>query len=249
MKNCNIVMSIIIFSLALLLDFYIFTEVPQLVVITLIKVALIVLALTKIGDKIKMIFKRVTPICTNREAEYLQPIINEIVDNVCLNYGRESFNMYLHKIKTTEIKSFSIGQNIVVISTGAINQLTEDELKALITHEVGRILNGDNIFKTVFCFSNIITLSLLMVYKLKTTIFDSDKKTENVLLAIFVLFLALFVYGLNSYKFLCQVKADDNVQKIGYKSELLEYLYTIKNISNKYEIKLIENRIRRLEVA
>ena len=208
---------------------------------------------------------------TNRDREYLFPIFSEVYNSsFSRNITQISSSVSLYIIPDHDINAFAIGRRTICVTRGAINALSEDELKGVIAHEFGHIVNGNTmagLFTTVGngFFSVAVWILSIILATLKW-FFGRFKDTKiimillNILTAVFNLFIWCFkgfgeiILSLNSrYN---EFQADRYAGKIGYKDNLIEALYILRELEwNKGGIKsrltashpYIDDRIERLE--
>lgn len=98
-------------------------------------------ALSPIGEWFIRLTNHTRQLETNREIDYLVPIFEEVYDEAKEQYP------YLPKITVYTIDSLvvnacAMGRHTVAVTRGAMETFSEDELKAVIAHEIGHILYG-----------------------------------------------------------------------------------------------------------
>jgi len=79
-----------------------------------------------------------------RERETLQPIFQEVYEKA-KQRTPELGAIELCIVEKMEVNACAIGKHTVALTRGAIETFGEDELKALLAHEIAHIVHGDTI--------------------------------------------------------------------------------------------------------
>lgn len=214
-------------------------------IITLIAYAVsITIALTPIGEKLLRLISRVRPIETNREKDYLLPIFEE-VNGIAKEHDNKLNKVELCIIDNMTVNACALGRHTIAVTKGAMDTFSEDELKAVISHEFGHISNCDTVASLCSLIANGFFTLLVIVSKFVLNILDMARAifTDNgivkfflaLLRFIFELIVFLFSFLMEAAKSYGSRKneygADDYAFTLGYGQELLEALYLLEKIS------------------
>ena len=144
------------------------------------------------------------------------------------------------------VNAMAIGRHTVAVTKGAVQTFTEEELKAVIAHEVAHIVHEDTTARLYAIIGNGIFTIILFIYKLILFIFECINETvsrnKNVLsffitLIRFILEIStfLFTFSLQIVMMTNSRKNEFNADKfsydLGYDREMIEALYLLEKIS------------------
>lgn len=226
----------------------------------LIYVFSLVIAFSIVGEYILRFLMNVRRPMTQKEKDYLIPIFMDVYKTVIRKQNKRytkngysvSKNIGIFISDSMSINAYCFGSNTIVVTKGAINTFSEEQLKGIIAHEFGHIVHGNTkallfnkigngIFSLVF-------LPIALIFKLTEKgikFIDSDnlrfKRVNPTLFIISIIksiftaiqsFLNLFsgiILSANSRY--CEYLADYYAYCIGYGEELKEALYVISKMS------------------
>lgn len=226
----------------------------------LIYVFSLVVAFSIVGEYILRFLMNVRRPMTQKEKDYLIPIFMEVYKTVNRKQKRRytkngykvSKNIGIFISDSMSINAYCFGKRTIVVTKGAINTFSEEQLKGIIVHEFGHIVHGNTkallfnkigngIFSLVF-------LPIALIFKLTEKgikFIDNDnlrfKRVNPTLFIISIIksiftviqsFLNLFsgiILSANSRY--CEYLADYYAFCIGYGEELKEALYLISEMS------------------
>lgn len=97
-----------------------------------------------LGEKLLRMVEQVRKLEMRKEKENLLPMFQEVYEQA-KQKNPELGNIELCVIEKMEVNACAIGKHTVALSRGAIETFGEDELKALIAHEIAHIAYGDTI--------------------------------------------------------------------------------------------------------
>lgn len=105
------------------------------------------LAFLPLSEKIIYLFSSYRPVRTSKEKEKLFPLFQSLKEVL-----KENSNEYKREVKlyiddTMDIEAFASGRNTLCVSRGALELLNEEELMALLGHEMGHFYNGDTMIE------------------------------------------------------------------------------------------------------
>jgi len=201
----------------------------------------IAIALSPLGEMILRFIERVRPLYTKTEKEYLISIFEEVY-NEAKEKHPELEDIEICTIDTLAIKACAIGTKTVAVSKGAIETFSENELKAIMAHEISHIVNGDTIATLLTTIGN--GIFALFVFILKSAIMASDiirdkagfeKGLNKVIKMIFsiLMFIVIFpgeiLLSIGSRQ--NEYRADKFSYKMGYGNYMIEALYLLEKIN------------------
>ena len=212
-------------------------------------------ALSPIGEWFIRLTNHTRQLETNREIDYLVPIFEEVYDEAKEQYP------YLPKITVYTIDSLvvnacTMGRHTVAVTRGAMETFSEDELKAVIAHEIGHILYGHTTALLLNIIGNGVFSVFVIVAKCVITILDLlqtpfEKRTRGIsylfisllrFLFNVVLFVFMFIGNiiLSSNSRNNEFQADEFAHQIGFGENLIESLYLLQKMSLGEEMELVE---------
>lgn len=238
------------------------------IITTCIYLISISIALCPLGEEILKFINKIRKLETNKEKEYLIPIFQCVYEDSKNKYADMKNNIQLCIIDSMSINAVALGKHTIAVTQGAIQSLTEDELKGMIAHELGHIYNGDTIALLLMLVGNGIFSILVLICRISMFIFESVMEhiscgiffiyaVKLVFYAIFVLpiYISGFIISINSRG--DEYRADKFAYEIGYGTELISVLYLLQDITIPSNISFTErlrqshphlaSRIKRLE--
>lgn len=228
------------------ISFYLFGNTFKSFIFLLIIYTLsIMCAFTPAGEKLLRFLNNVRPLETSREKEYILPLFEEVYEQAKIK------NKYLNKIEiciidNMTVNAMALGRHTIAVTKGAMQTFTEEELKAIIGHEIAHIVHGDTIASLYAIIGNGIFTIIIFMYKLmllfweyilkiingKRNILSFIIRISRFILEISILFLTFgfhTVMMINSRK--NELSADKFSYDIGYDREMIEALYLLEKIS------------------
>ena len=204
----------------------------------------ILIALTPRGEQLMRIIESARPVLTRQELEYLTPIFEDTYRSVkAKNPKLRYVELYLQDIMT--VNAFAIGKHTIVLTKGAVEAFSEEELKGVLSHEFGHILNGDTIAVLLNTIGNGIFAIFVYLFRLIILSIDTlagavDKSGVarglcNFIKFILELMIMLFMFwgqvllSANSRK--NEFEADRFAYTVGYGAELVDALYLLQKMS------------------
>lgn len=231
----------------------------------------IVIALSPVGEWLLCILQDTRKIVTSQDKNYLEPIFNEVYEQVKERTPSISDNVSLRIVNAMYINAFAMGKHTIAITRGAMATMTEDELKGVIAHEFGHIVNGDTKALLIKVVGNMIFSLMVFCLKLVLSgfrlllgIFTQNQAIDffigglRLMLDIAVIvfmFAGDIILSINSR--VGEYLADEYASMAGYNGELTQALYLLQKMDMGGDIKLtdkirsshpnLEKRIARLE--
>ena len=245
---------------------------PELVIITAIFTILFYIffqfsVFVFFSDRILRMFNNVRRLETSQEKEKLRPIFNEVY-----NKAKEadpelaSPRIEICIVDSIAVNAYALGTKTVAVTKGALDTFSEDELKAVIAHEISHLKNFDTIAKSYVLVGNgIITFNIIIVKlaywlmkkipSLRPFVEITDKVFDGFVFVF--LLLSNIVLAIDSRY--SERKADYYAVELGYGEDMVKALYVLESISLRGIGGIIEkltashprvtSRIEALEIA
>ena len=234
-------------GLHILLAYYIFLGISHDVQASLEMTAIIYavsigLAISPLGEFVMRALERARKVETKRDKEYLMPLFEEVYEEARKKTPSLSKRIKLYITESKDINAFAVGRKTVMLTRGAIDSLSPEELKGTMAHEFGHISSGDSIARVITIVGNGFFSIVVLVCKIIMLIIGlivaiTSKKYVLTLMIGFIGNL-LFNYSITAFLFLGNILialnsrfreylADDYAYQIGFGDELKETLYQI----------------------
>ena len=149
------------------------------------------------------------------------------------------------------INAFALGRKTVAVTKGAVESLSEDELKGFIAHELGHIAHGDTKALLLTTVGNGIFMIFIIAAQFVMNIINSviDRRgTTGLILRLmklwfymmlfYLLYIGQFILAINSRK--NEYAADRFAFKIGYGDDLVSALYLLQDMCISDNAKLVD---------
>jgi len=196
-----------------------------------------------LGEKILRFLERVRKLETKEEKEYLLPLFEEVYEQA-KQQNPELGEIELCVIDRITVNACAIGKHTIAVTKGAMKTFKEDELKALMAHEIAHILYGDTIAKLYTVIGNGLFTIYLVALRTVLAIVDFVQTlykrpgSERLLVIIIRLILDLMIFfimslmqavvAINSRK--NEYRADHYASTLGYGEGLLKALYLLEKM-------------------
>lgn len=205
----------------------------------------LIIGFSPLGEKLLRLLNRVRPLETKRETEYLQPLFDEVYEHAKEKYKRLR-KIEICVIDNMTVNAMALGRQTIAVTKGAMQTFTEDELKAVIGHEIAHLVHGDTMASIYAIVGNGILSVFVLVARLFLLLLDWVQSAITGKYSIFsalMLILRLYfefciwflnfglqvILSVNSRK--NEFKADLFSYSIGYDSDMIEALYLLEKIS------------------
>ncbi len=207
----------------------------------------IAVAFSPIGEYILRFINGIRILSTKKEIQYLTPIFEEVYNRAKERYSKLNPNIEICTIDTMNINAVAIGKKTIAVTKGAIDSLSEEELKGFIAHEIGHIYNGDTkavllstIGNGIFSIFTLIAIKLVQLIEKAYNYYMGGSKKGLIGLVItlvrFILETGLLItvtlgqliLAINSRS--NEYKADEFSYSIGYGNQLVEALYILNDM-------------------
>lgn len=215
-----------------------------LIVLTVYSVSLII-GFSHLGEKLLRLLNRVRPLETKRETEYLQPLFDEVYERAKKKYKRLR-KIEICVIDNMTVNAMALGRRTIAVTKGAMQTFTEDELKAVIGHEIAHLIHGDTMATIYAIVGNGILSVFVLIARLFLLLLDwvqsaftGKRSIFSALMLIIHLFFEFSIWILNfGLQVILSVnsrknefKADLFSYSIGYDTDMIEALYLLEKIS------------------
>ncbi len=238
------------FSFAVLI-LYIFIQnvLLSLLIAVLLYGISVAFSVSPLGEITARLLEGVRPVQTQTDKDYLLPIFEEVYVDALQYTPNLNKDIKLYIADTMTVNAFAMGRHTIAVTRGAMETFTREELKGILAHEFGHIVNGDTtalLIKSVGNgFFTVIVLVLRLCAFIAQTISNMLSGKNIVIVVIsFVLFMsrlffdtAIFLFVFSGDVFIAlnsrhsELLADEYAFLIGYGTELKNSLYIIDKIS------------------
>ena len=222
-----------------------------MLVLELISIAI---AFSPLGEKILRVMSGARKIRTERDREYLAPIFEAVYSDVQAQNKRISQKIALYIEESKDINAYAFGSNSISVTRGAMEALSENQLKGVIAHELGHMNNGDTKVALVMTIGNGAFTVLWLILK-------SAMRFKNEDLKLVFLFNALIGFIVRVFTSIgdrhSEYMADEFAYQNGYGDVLIDALYFLQELSTGQRLRLrdrlrashphLDKRIARLE--
>ena len=226
------------------------------------------IAFSNLGEAILRFVNRVRKLETKQEINYLGPIFSDVYKEAVKQYPKLK-NVRPYIIDGMYINACALGRQTVAVTKGAIESLSEEELKGFIAHEFGHIAHGDTVALLLTTVGNGIFTVFVIITQTIVNILSSvlDKRgivgfltgLIRILLSIILvafLYIGEVVLAINSRS--NEYAADRFAFELGHGDDLVEALYLLQGMCISDKAKIVDRlkashphiakRISRLEM-
>ena len=210
-----------------------------------------------LGEKLLRALERVRKIETKQERAYLLPIFEDVYTQA-KQHSPELGRIELCVIDKITVNACAIGKHTIAVTKGAMEVFSEDELKALMAHEIAHILYGDTIAKLYAIIGNGLYTVFILILRAFLTVVDfvqalykrpgSERLFVIIVRLIFeliifsIMFLMQMVVSINSRK--NEYRADRYAYELGYGARLVEAFYMLEKMQMGDNSTLIQKMVR-----
>lgn len=205
----------------------------------------LIIGFSPLGEKLLRLLNRVRPLETKRETEYLQPLFDEVYERAKEKYKRLR-KIEICVIDNMTVNAIALGRQTIAVTKGAMQTFTEDELKAVIGHEIAHLVHGDTVASIYAIVGNGILSVFVLLARLFLLLLDWGQSAitgkHSIFSALMLILRLYFEFCIWFFNFGLQVilsmnsrknefKADLFSYSIGYDSDMIEALYLLEKIS------------------
>lgn len=106
-------------------------------------IIVIILCLSDVAEYILRAVYDVRRIATDTEKERLSEIFNYVKERGEAYSKMIDYDLKLYIVDSVTINAFTIGRHTIAVTRGLMEAMNDEELEAVISHEIGHIVNGD----------------------------------------------------------------------------------------------------------
>jgi len=223
------------------------------------------IAFSALGEWMMRTFNHVRRLETAEEKNHLRPLFKEVYKKAKAA-NPELGEIKLFMIDSMTVNACALGNHTIAVTKGAMSTFPEDELKAILAHEIAHILNRDTAATLYALIGNGIFMLLILPLKLFfafVRISDGFERLgaicEVILAAIIGAFLFVMNLATSVNSRTAERRADEYTLTLGYGESMVEALYLLEKLSLGGEGSVIKKllashprvtvRIERLETA
>lgn len=217
--------------------------------LVIFQLCFILLAVSPAGEKVLRFVYR-SKLLTKREKDKVLPLFEEVYYTVKNRYRHTNQHIQLFVEDTMSINAYSFGCKTIVITRGAIELLSPEQLKGLVAHEFGHIVRGDTMLPLILLVGNGMVLLFMLSVKAVQSILLFVSNHGDVLfmgrilnwilnsICTVVLFVVQAVLLVNRRH--NEYLADKFTVYLGYKECLVDALYRLYDIKQDGKLSIID---------
>jgi len=202
----------------------------------------LLLILSEPGEHILRFIYRVRQLETKREKYYLIPMFKEVYATAAKRHPELRRDIEICIIDEMRINACAMGLRTIAVTKGAIDSLSEEELKGFMAHELGHISHGDTIALLLTTVGNGVLTIVIVAAKTAMNIIRSMLDTRGFagvilnllnlwfhIMLFYILYVGEFLMAINSRR--NEYAADRFAFEIGYGDDLVSALYLLQDMS------------------
>ena len=209
------------------------------------------IAFSPLGEKLLRLFNHIRRLESSREKQYLRPLFQEVYDKAKTgNPTLAEIDVYV--IDSMTVNACAIGKHTIAVTKGAMHTFSEDELKAVLSHEIAHILHMDTIALIYAMVGNGIFSALILVLKLICWLIGrllNGNRSHNFLGGVLDVIVFVFLFLMHIVMAISdrasERRADEYVITLGYGEDMVEALYLLEKISLSGNSSIIEKLLAR----
>lgn len=220
-------------------------------ILFIVQLILVLITFSPIGGYIMRLIYDCQKVITEKDKDRLTPLFKEVLLSARKEVPDLNLNINLYIDNSNQVNAYAMGSNTVVITRGALLQLNDEQIKGILSHEVGHLVHGDTFLSIFFLIGNSIFLFFLLLYKMVVWYFQivaltlEDERMKPKAINLFFGSIATFcLLIINALTMLNQRhnehQADYFAFKIGYGKELINALYYLSNMQIGQKLNIIE---------
>ena len=209
-------------------------------------------AFSALGEKLLRLFNHIRRLESAQEKQYLRPLFKEVYDNAKTE-NPELPEIDIHVIDSITVNACAVGKHTVAVTKGAMQTFSEDELRAILMHEIAHILNMDTFAIIYAMIGNGIFTAVILILKAICWVIDCLWNNTNSnshflerlldgIVAIFMLLMTI-VMAINDRE--AERRADEYTIALGYGEDMVRALYLLEKINLRGDSSIIEKLLSR----
>jgi Zn-dependent protease with chaperone function len=214
----------------------------------------IMIIITDVAESLLRFLYGIRKIETSEERDYLTPIFASVLKVRPNKKNRYKIKkrghwIELYIIDDMAVNAMALGKSTIAVTKGAIKAFDEEQLKAILAHEVAHILSGDTVASMLLLFGSGFFYLLVLLFRLIILVMDklTASTEENTVDRSVGNFMCSFVRILSKvlifvFSFIMQIvtaiesrkkeyRADMWTYKMGHGEGLISALYLLEKIS------------------
>ncbi len=242
--------------LLLIANYFLFwfnIQLPISVNITLamIYILLIILCLTNLPEYILRAIYDVRHIATDTEKERLLDIFESVKERGTAYSKMIDYELKLYIVDSVNVNAFAIGRHTIAVTRGLMETMNDEQIEAVISHEIGHIVNGDgqvsvfvSLASNVYFWGVMIFVKVLQMLQIMlgdNSFFGSLigflKNILSIGLKYAMMFLTIMVSSTSRKE---EYRADKVAFELGYGEALLSALYKFYDMEISDKRNLLE---------
>lgn len=198
------------------------------------------------------------PIQTQDDKDYLLPIFEEVYEEAKKLKPSINQDIQLYITDSLSVNAFAVGRKTVAVTRGAVYAFSADELKGILGHELGHIVNGDTKALLMSLVGNGFFSLIIFVLRIAMNIIQTISNTlsgKNIVIVViaFITFISRLFVDVSTFLFMfigdvilalnsrcSEYLADEYSYLIGFGEDLKSALYVISKISMPRKATLTE---------
>ena len=129
------------------------------------------IAVSPIGEFIMRSLERARPVETRQDKDYLLPLFEEVYQEALVITPSLNKNIKLYITEGKHINAYAVGRRTVMLTRGAIESLSPEELKGIMAHELGHMSSGDSVARVITVVGNGFFSIMVLICKVIMLIF------------------------------------------------------------------------------
>lgn len=214
-------------------------------IVLLIYIFALTIGLSEAGEEFLRLINHVRPIETRKEKEYLLPLFQEVYIQAKEKHP-ELDKIKICIIDSMTVNAMAMGKHTIAVTKGAMATFSEEELKAVMAHEIAHIFHMDTMASLYAIVGNGIFTIIILFYRLILFLLDlidyifTRKKgfirflltmTRFIFEAMVFLLSFLMQIAISANSRTCEFQADEFAFQIGYDADMIDALYLLEKIS------------------
>ena len=257
-QTVNLVIIVIIITFYILLDIFLATTLgggEAIVPFVVIQLLVFLVAISPFGENVLRLIYKCRGVLTNREKEALLPLFESVYDDMQEEFPEiQEHGIQLYIDDSGIPNAFALGRGTIAVSKGALEIMTQDELRGILAHELGHLTHYDTFIPLTLIVGNVTMFIFMLVGKFALLI---GKITESIIgnrglttileflgKGIYAIFVGIFTLIIMAINRQAEYWADEFAVKIGYGTELVNALYKLNNIGYADNLITIIDRLK-----
>lgn len=214
-------------------------------------IMVIVVCLSDVPEYILRAVYDVRYIATDTEKERLSEIFESVKERGEAYSKMIDYDLKLYIVDSITINAFSIGRHTIAVTRGLMEAMNDEEIEAVISHEIGHIINGDgqvsilvSLASSVYVWGVMLFVKILQVLEMllgDNSFFGSlIGFIKNILEIALKYAMTLITILVSSTSRKEEFRADKVAFELGYGESLLSALYKFYDMEISDKKSLIE---------